>query len=87
MGKYQARIAADHILGKDVAATAETAGSPRVVFTEPQVAAVGLTLASRRERGIDVRAVDVATAANAAPASSAATPPAPRGSSSTRSAA
>ena len=65
MGKYQARICADTILGNDVAATAERAGSPRVVFTEPQLAAVGLTLDAANERGVKARAVDVATAANA----------------------
>ncbi|MCD6016793.1 MAG: NAD(P)/FAD-dependent oxidoreductase [Solirubrobacterales bacterium] len=65
MGKYQGRIAADHILGRDVAATCDKLGSPRVVFTEPQVAAVGRTLAAAGEDGLDVRAVDVETAANA----------------------
>ena len=47
MGKYQARLAVDHILGRG----AEGGGlrfdgrrSPRVIFTEPQVAAVGYTL-------------------------------------------
>jgi pyruvate/2-oxoglutarate dehydrogenase complex dihydrolipoamide dehydrogenase (E3) component len=65
MGKYQARICVDHILGKRVAATADKAGSPRVVFTEPQVAAVGMTLEVAEENGLDVRAVDVETAANA----------------------
>ena len=35
--------------------------SPRVIFTDPSVAAVGHTLASAREAGIEVRAVDVAT--------------------------
>jgi pyruvate/2-oxoglutarate dehydrogenase complex dihydrolipoamide dehydrogenase (E3) component len=65
MGKYQGRIAADHILGKDVAATCDKLGSPRVVFTEPQVAAVGRTLAGAAEDGLDVRAADVETAANA----------------------
>lgn len=61
MGKYQARAAADTILGKDAAATADGPLSPRVVFTEPQVAAVGHTLASARDAGLDVRAVDVPT--------------------------
>jgi dihydrolipoamide dehydrogenase len=65
MGKYQARIVADQLLGKDVAASAEALGSPRVTFTDPQVAAVGLTAAAADERGIAVRAVDVETAANA----------------------
>jgi pyruvate/2-oxoglutarate dehydrogenase complex dihydrolipoamide dehydrogenase (E3) component len=48
-----------------VAARSDLIGSPRVVFTEPQLAAVGLTLAAARDRGIDARAVDVQTAANA----------------------
>jgi dihydrolipoamide dehydrogenase len=65
MGKYQARVAADVIGGKDVAATCDKTGSPRVIFTEPQVAAVGRTLAQAEEAGIAARAVDVATAANA----------------------
>ena len=65
MGKYQARIAADHILGADVAASSDKLGSPRVVFTEPQVAAVGRTLAAAEQAGIDARAVDVETAASA----------------------
>ena len=65
MGKYQARIAGDHILGKDVAATEDRRAVPRVVFTEPQVAAVGRTLAAAREAGINARAVDVPTAGNA----------------------
>jgi dihydrolipoamide dehydrogenase len=65
MGKYQARVCADAILGKDVSATAEKAGSPRIVFTEPQLAAVGLTLAAAEKRGIKARAIDVATSANA----------------------
>ena len=65
MGKYQARIAADHILGADVAATCDKLGSPRVVFTEPQVAAVGRTLAAAKQAGIDARVVDVETAASA----------------------
>jgi pyruvate/2-oxoglutarate dehydrogenase complex dihydrolipoamide dehydrogenase (E3) component len=65
MGKYQARIAADVILGKDASAFADRIGSPRVVFTEPQVAAVGRTLAAAEEKGIRARAVDVQTSANA----------------------
>jgi len=65
MGKYQGRIAADHILGKDVAATAEGRGSPRVTFTDPEVAAVGHTLAAAQEAGINARAVDVETSATA----------------------
>jgi pyruvate/2-oxoglutarate dehydrogenase complex dihydrolipoamide dehydrogenase (E3) component len=59
MGKYQARIAADHIQGKDVAATEERSGSPHVTFTDPQIAAVGKTLDEAKDAGIEARAVDV----------------------------
>jgi pyruvate/2-oxoglutarate dehydrogenase complex dihydrolipoamide dehydrogenase (E3) component len=65
MGKYQARIAADHILGKEVAATADKHGSPRVTFTDPQVAAVGHTLATAGQAGIEARAVDAPTSGTA----------------------
>jgi dihydrolipoamide dehydrogenase len=39
--------------------------SPRVVFTDPQVAAVGHTLASARDAGLSVREVDLPTAGTA----------------------
>jgi pyruvate/2-oxoglutarate dehydrogenase complex dihydrolipoamide dehydrogenase (E3) component len=67
MGKYHGRIAADAILGKParIDRNADRALAPRVVFTEPQVAAVGHTLASAEAAGLDVRAVDVETSGNA----------------------
>ena len=65
MGKYQARIAGDHVLGKEVAATADKHGSPRVTFTDPQVAAVGHTLATAEQAGIEARAVDAPTSGTA----------------------
>ncbi|MGI8944843.1 MAG: dihydrolipoyl dehydrogenase family protein [Thermoleophilaceae bacterium] len=65
MGKYQARAAADVILGRDAAVTEDGAGSPRVIFTDPQVAAVGHTLQSAQDAGIDARAVDKPTSGNA----------------------
>ncbi len=49
MGKYQARLAADAILGKDVRLRSDGGASPRVIFTDPQVGAVGLD-ARRRAR-------------------------------------
>ncbi len=61
VGKYQAWVAAENLLGRDVAAVAEGIGSPRVTFTDPQVAAVGKTLDQAREAGLDARAVDVPT--------------------------
>jgi pyruvate/2-oxoglutarate dehydrogenase complex dihydrolipoamide dehydrogenase (E3) component len=65
MGKYQGRLAADHILGKPVELRSDGAQSPRVIFTDPQVAAVGHTKHSAREAGIDVKVVEVGTGANA----------------------
>ena len=65
MGKYQARVAADVILGKPAKATSDGAVSPRVIFTDPQVAAVGHTLQSAQDAGIDARAVDAETSGNA----------------------
>ena len=61
MGKYQAWVAAENLLGREVEAIAEGIGSPRVTFTDPQVAAVGKTLEQARETGVDARAVDVPT--------------------------
>ncbi len=61
MGKYQAWVAAENMLGRDVEAIAEDFGSPRVTFTDPQVAAVGKTLAQAEEAGIDAKAIDVPT--------------------------
>jgi pyruvate/2-oxoglutarate dehydrogenase complex dihydrolipoamide dehydrogenase (E3) component len=61
MGKYQAWVAAENVLGREVEAIAEGIGTPRVTFTDPQVAAVGKTLAQAEEAGIDALAVDVPT--------------------------
>jgi dihydrolipoamide dehydrogenase len=61
VGKYQAWIATEHLLGREVEPLAERLGPPRVTFTDPQVAAVGKTLAQAREAGLDARAIDVPT--------------------------
>ncbi len=61
MGKYQAWVAAENVLGREVEAVAEGIGSPRVTFTDPQVAAAGRTLEQAREAGLEARAVDVPT--------------------------
>ncbi|MFE2748965.1 dihydrolipoyl dehydrogenase family protein [Streptomyces scopuliridis] len=70
-GKYQARIAGAAIVARAQgvpildagpwgihAATADHAAVPQVVFTEPEVGAVGLTLAEAEAAGHRVRAVD-----------------------------
>jgi dihydrolipoamide dehydrogenase len=65
MGKYQGRLAADAILGHDVRLRSDGLRSPRVIFTDPQVGAVGYTLAAARASGLEARAVDVPTGGNA----------------------
>lgn len=61
IGKYQAWVATENLLGREAKAVAEGIGSPRVTFTDPQVAAVGKTLAQAHEAGLDAIAVDVPT--------------------------
>jgi pyruvate/2-oxoglutarate dehydrogenase complex dihydrolipoamide dehydrogenase (E3) component len=63
MGKYQARIAADVILGKEIVDRASFDIVPRVTFTDPQVCAVGLTEDQARERAMNVRVVSYQTGA------------------------
>jgi len=65
MGKYQAYVASEVIQGREQHLRSDGEESPRVVFTEPQVAAVGLTLAAARTRGLRVRAVDHPTGGTA----------------------
>ncbi len=58
MGKYQARIAADAILhGSSATAWADHRAVPSVVFTDPQLAMVGLTEEKARGQGIDAKVV------------------------------
>jgi dihydrolipoamide dehydrogenase len=61
MGKYQGRLFGDVVAGKDVRDLADHDVVPRVTFTDPQVAAVGLTEEQARERGLDVRTVSYDT--------------------------
>jgi pyruvate/2-oxoglutarate dehydrogenase complex dihydrolipoamide dehydrogenase (E3) component len=56
-GKYQARLVGDHLAGRDVEARADHQALVRVVFTDPQVAAVGPTEAGAREKDIDIDTV------------------------------
>jgi pyruvate/2-oxoglutarate dehydrogenase complex dihydrolipoamide dehydrogenase (E3) component len=68
MGKYQGRIAADVILGYPggcLPTNGIGARSPRVIFTDPNVVAVGYTLDAAQQDGLNVRAVDVPTQGNA----------------------
>lgn len=57
-GKYQARVAGAHIAGLDTTAWGDLTAMPRVIFTTPEVAAVGMTETEAREQGLDVRTVE-----------------------------
>ncbi len=65
MGKSHAALAADAILGRDARIRSDGPLAPRVIFTEPQVAAVGHTLASAEAAGLRVRAVDAPSGGSA----------------------
>ena len=57
-GKYQARLVGDALAGIDVdPAWADDRAVPRIVFTDPQVAAVGRTEAQARDAGLTVTTV------------------------------
>jgi dihydrolipoamide dehydrogenase len=72
MGKYQARACGDVIVARagghvgdaapaawsSFAATADELAVPQVIFTDPEIAAVGISEAEARRRGQRVRAVD-----------------------------
>ncbi|GAA4569821.1 dihydrolipoyl dehydrogenase family protein [Planotetraspora kaengkrachanensis] len=67
MGKYQARVCADVIVARAKGAPddlpgmrdrADSIGSPQVIFTDPQVCAVGRSEAQARAEGFDVRTVE-----------------------------
>ncbi len=68
-GKYQARIAGLAIAGNtETRAWGDIKAMPRVVFTNPQIAAVGLTAADARDAGHEVHTVDYDTGWTAAAA-------------------
>ncbi len=62
VGKYQARVAVADMLGQP--AKTNYSAIPRVVFTHPEVAAVGLTEQQARDQGIDVGTGEIQLADN-----------------------
>lgn len=65
MGKYQARLLAARLLGSPGSPPPAGQVVPRVIFTEPQVAAVGQTLAGALEQGVAASSRRVSLQANA----------------------
>src|SRR6266700_445587 len=63
VAKYQGRVVADNILGRDHGASYE--GIPRVVFADPEIAAVGLTAAQAASRGISTATAEISVADSA----------------------
>ena len=63
--KYQGRVAAENILGRPARARTDNVGAPRVIFTSPQVAAVGMTSVQAMEAGHRIEVVDIPTSGNA----------------------
>ena len=57
-GKYQAAIAVANVMNRTARASWDGPLTPQVVFTEPQVAAVGRTLQEALDAGIAAKAVD-----------------------------
>jgi dihydrolipoamide dehydrogenase len=68
MGKYHARVAVDALLGCPITDQADHGMVPRVTFTDPQVASVGLTVAQARDQGLSVHVVRSALQETAAAA-------------------
>ncbi|HEX2274982.1 MAG TPA: NAD(P)/FAD-dependent oxidoreductase [Acidimicrobiales bacterium] len=57
VAKYQGRVVADNILGRE--RTAHYEGIPRVVFADPEIAAVGLTEEEAEARDLHTRSAEV----------------------------
>ena len=64
VAKYQARVAMADMRGEPV--SADYRAIPRVIFTDPEVAAVGMTAAQAREAGHDVATAQIELAASIA---------------------
>jgi dihydrolipoamide dehydrogenase len=57
VAQYQGRIVADNILGGE--RRADYRGVPRVVFSDPEISATGLTEEEAREQGMDVASINL----------------------------
>jgi pyruvate/2-oxoglutarate dehydrogenase complex dihydrolipoamide dehydrogenase (E3) component len=62
-GERRVRVGEDD--GYAAAVSGDDAAAPRVIFTDPQVAAVGLTLQAALDQGVEARAYDVPSSGTA----------------------
>jgi dihydrolipoamide dehydrogenase len=65
MGKHQAHVLSQILDGHPGTVSSNDASAPRVIFTAPQDAAVGLTLQATLDTGLDARAYDMPYSATA----------------------
>ena len=65
MGKHQAYVLSEILTGRRNEGATPDGQAPQVIFTEPQIATVGLSLQAALDRDLDARAYDVPTAATA----------------------
>ena len=66
VGKYQAHVLSELLADKRTHGVAHAdGGPPQVIFTEPQIAAVGLSLQAALDDGLDALAYDVPTSGTA----------------------
>ncbi|MDQ6811952.1 MAG: NAD(P)/FAD-dependent oxidoreductase [Actinomycetota bacterium] len=65
VGKYQAHVLSEILDGRRTALPGDYAETPRVIFTDPQIAAVGLSLQAAIDQGLKARAYDVASSGTA----------------------
>jgi len=64
-GKYQAHVLSEILAGRRSEGIADHGGVPQVIFTDPQVAAVGRMLQDAVDAGFDAHAYDVPTSSTA----------------------
>ncbi len=65
VGKHQALVLSEILADRRREGVADHGGAPQVIFTEPQIAAVGVTLQDARDEGLNAHAYDVPTSSTA----------------------
>ena len=65
MGKHQAHVLSEILAGRRSEGAIPDGQAPQVIFTEPQIATVGLSLQAAVDQGLHARAYDVPSSATA----------------------